>query len=61
MIPSPELTGVTMGNLFWLTDEQKEPLKPFFPQSHGKPRVDGRGILSGWRRIRKQSPGRLFS
>ena len=29
-----------MSNLFWLTDEQMERLKPFFPKSHGKPRVD---------------------
>ncbi|MCA3520980.1 MAG: IS5/IS1182 family transposase, partial [Rhodobacter sp.] len=28
-----------MSNLFWLTDEQMERLKPFFPKSHGKPRV----------------------
>ncbi|MCA3544001.1 MAG: IS5/IS1182 family transposase, partial [Rhodobacter sp.] len=27
-----------MSNLFWLTDEQMERLKPFFPKSHGKPR-----------------------
>ncbi|MCA3530908.1 MAG: IS5/IS1182 family transposase, partial [Paracoccus sp. (in: a-proteobacteria)] len=26
-----------MSNLFWLTDEQMERLKPFFPKSHGKP------------------------
>ncbi|HDR29327.1 MAG TPA: IS5/IS1182 family transposase, partial [Rhodovulum sp.] len=29
-----------MSNLFWLTDEQMERLKPFFPKSHGKSRVD---------------------
>lgn len=28
-----------MSNLFWLTDAQMERLKPFFPKSHGKPRV----------------------
>jgi transposase len=32
--------GVMMSNLFWLTDAQMERLKPIFPQSHGKPRVD---------------------
>ena len=29
-----------MSNLFWLTDEQMDRLRPFFPKSHGKPRVD---------------------
>jgi transposase len=47
MIQAPELTGVKMSNLFWLTDEQMERLKPFFPKSHGKPRVDDRRVLSG--------------
>ncbi len=28
-----------MSDLFWLTDEQMERLQPFFPKSHGKPRV----------------------
>lgn len=36
-----------MSNLFWLSDEQMERLKPFFPKSHGKPRVDDRRVLSG--------------
>ncbi len=36
-----------MSNLFWLSDEQMERLKPFFPRSHGKPRVDDRRVLSG--------------
>ena len=31
-----------MSNLYWLTDAQMERLKPFFPKSHGKPRVDDR-------------------
>jgi hypothetical protein len=47
VIQAPELTGVMMSNLFWLTDEQMERLKPFFPKSHGKPRVDDRRVLSG--------------
>jgi transposase len=33
--------------LFWLTDAQMERLKPFFPLSHGRPRVDDRRVLSG--------------
>ncbi len=36
-----------MSNLFWLTDEQMERLQPYFPKSHGKPRVDDRRVLSG--------------
>jgi transposase len=36
-----------MSNLFWLTDEQMERLRPFFPKSHGKPRVDDLRVLSG--------------
>ena len=29
-----------MSDLFWLTDDQMARLKPFFPLSHGVPRVD---------------------
>ena len=36
-----------MSDLFWLTDEQIERLRPFFPESHGKPRVDDRRVLRG--------------
>lgn len=36
-----------MDDLFWLTDEQIERRRPFFPKSHGKPRVDDRRVLSG--------------
>ena len=36
-----------MSNLYWLTDEQMARLRPFFPKSHGKPRVDDRRVLSG--------------
>ena len=36
-----------MSNLFWLTDAQMERLRPFFPKSHGRPRVDDRRVLSG--------------
>ena len=32
---------------FWLTDAQMARLQPFFPKSHGKPRVDDRRVLSG--------------
>lgn len=36
-----------MSNLFWLTDVQMARLQPFFPKSHGKPRVNDRRVLSG--------------
>lgn len=36
-----------MSNLFWLTEAQMARLQPFFPKSHGKPRVDDRRVLSG--------------
>ena len=36
-----------MSDLFWLTDAQMARLAPFFPRSHGKPRVDDRRVLSG--------------
>jgi transposase len=36
-----------MSDLFWLTDTQVERLKPFFPLSHGVPRVDDKRVLSG--------------
>jgi transposase len=34
-----------MCNPLWLTDEQMERLKPFFPPSHGKPPVDDRRVM----------------
>lgn len=36
-----------MSDLYWLTDEQMGRLQPFFPKSHGRPRVDDRRVLSG--------------
>ena len=36
-----------MSDLFWLTDEQMARLQPFFPRSHGRPRVDDHRVLSG--------------
>ena len=36
-----------MSDLFWLTDEQIERLRPFFPKIHGRPRVDDRRVFSG--------------
>ena len=36
-----------MSNLYWLSEVQMERLRPFFPKSHGVPRVDDRRVLSG--------------
>ena len=36
-----------MSDLYWLSDAQMAKLKPFFPKSHGKPRVDDKRVLSG--------------
>ena len=36
-----------MSDLYWLADDQMERLRPHFPRSHGKPRVDDRRVLSG--------------
>ncbi len=36
-----------MSDLFWLTDKLMQRIEPYFPLSHGVPRVDDRGIVSG--------------
>ena len=36
-----------MSELYWLTDAHMDRLRPFFPKSRGKPRVDDRRVLSG--------------
>ena len=36
-----------MSDLYLLTHEQMTRLQPYFPKSHGKPRVDDRRVLSG--------------
>jgi transposase len=35
-----------MSGLIWLTDEQMARIAPYFPKSHGKPRVDDRRVVS---------------
>ena len=42
-----------MSDLYWLSDAQMAKLEPFFPKSHGKPRVDDRRVLSGIIYIKK--------
>jgi transposase len=36
-----------MSNLYWLSEDQMARLRPYFPKSHGVPRVDDRRVLSG--------------
>jgi putative transposase len=36
-----------MSDLIWLSDGQMERIKPYFPLSHGIPRVDDRRVISG--------------
>ena len=36
-----------MSNLFWLSEAQMRRIEPYFPLSHGVPRVDDRRVLSG--------------
>ena len=36
-----------MSNLYWLTEAQMQRLRPFFPKSRGRARVDDRRVLSG--------------
>ena len=36
-----------MSDLIWLSHKQLSRIKPFFPLSHGVPRVDDRRVLSG--------------
>ena len=36
-----------MSDLFWLTREQLAKIEPYFPLSHGVPRVDDRKVVSG--------------
>lgn len=44
---SSRIDGGIMSNHFWLTEEQMERLRPYYPKSHGKPRVDDLRVLSG--------------
>ena len=36
-----------MRDLFWLSEKQLRRIEPYFPLSHGIPRVDDRRVLSG--------------
>jgi transposase len=39
--------GVAMSDLIWLSVAQMRRIEPYFPLSHGVPRVDDRRIVSG--------------
>lgn len=43
--PLPKM--VNLSDLFWLSDEYMVPLRPIYPESHGKPHVDERRVLNG--------------
>ena len=36
-----------MSDQYWLSEEQLSRIKPYFPLSHGVPRVDDRKVISG--------------
>ena len=36
-----------MSDQFWLSEEQLARIEPYFPLSHGMPRVDDRKVISG--------------
>ena len=36
-----------MSDLFWLSEAQMRRIEPYFPLSHGVPRVDDRRVVSG--------------
>ena len=36
-----------MSDLFWLSKAQMRRIEPYFPLSHGMPRVDDRRVISG--------------
>lgn len=39
---SGSVRRLRMSDLYWLTEEQMARLRPYFPKSHGKPRIDDR-------------------
>ena len=47
MIHEPQFQGDITSNLYWLTEAQMGRLRPYFPKSRGKPRVDDQCVLSG--------------
>jgi len=41
------LGGAAMSDLIWLSQAQMRRIEPYFPRSHGVPRVDDRRVVSG--------------
>jgi hypothetical protein len=39
--------GDFMNNLYWLSEDQMGRLRPYFPMSRSRARVDDRRVLSG--------------
>jgi len=39
--------AAAMSDLFWLSEAQMRRIRPYFPLSHGVPRVDDRRVISG--------------
>lgn len=37
-----------MSDHYWLTNTQLERIRPNFPRSHGRPRVDDRRVICGF-------------
>jgi transposase len=63
MTQVPKLWGVAVSKLYWLSEGQMVRLCPFFPKSHGVPRVDDRRALncivyqSQWLALVRRSEG----
>ena len=43
-----------MKDHFWLSDEQLKRIEPYFPLSHGVPRVDDQRVISGITHVLKR-------
>jgi transposase len=41
------MKGSLMSSLYWLSEAQMERLRPYFPKSNGRPRVDDWRVLIG--------------
>jgi transposase len=39
--------ALPMSNLIWLSEAQMRRIEPYFPLSHGVPRIDDRRVISG--------------
>lgn len=47
MIDASQFGEDIMSGLYWLAEGQMERLRPYFPKSRGRVRVDDRRVLSG--------------